>query len=349
LRNREAISQSRKKKFTNLIQVDFTESPAGFSYNFCMSNGSILPVAASASQTSQGAAQASSSPDVTELLKNFKAVLSLMVIEQTLSSLGSSASSSDPIAGMLGGNTGALGTSLSEQLLSQQIQNAFLNAAGTTIGSDADPVAANVLGSRAAASFHHINQFTAELQVGGDGRNADCGPASLVMALHQLGVSVAGETSGISDGKSIDLARLSMAASSAKDGLDSRGLRSDAEHSTYTNFSELTRGATAAGAKSNLVQASASSIQTALQHGASVIVSGTFTGKSPLPWTGDRGIDNATAPGHAGAHFVEVSSYDAATGLFTINDPARAQAHQVTASTLDYFMSGNAGALALSK
>ena len=197
--------------------------------------------------------------------------------------------------------------------------------------------------------FHHINQFQAELQVGGDGANADCGPTSLVMALHQLGLRVAGETSNSNDGDAVDLARLSMIADSARDGVDANGNRVDAEHSTYTNFGDLKRGAAAAGAKSQMITSSAAGIQSALQSGASVIVSGTFTGKYPLPWTGDRGIDNNSAPGHAGAHLIEVSAYDSASNTFTVQDPARNQALQVSASALEQFMAGNSGAMALWK
>jgi hypothetical protein len=44
----------------------------------------------------------------------------------------------------------------------------------------------------------------------GDGANSNCGPTSLVKALHKLGLYVAGETAASSDGEAVDLARLSM-------------------------------------------------------------------------------------------------------------------------------------------
>jgi hypothetical protein len=216
-------------------------------------------------------------------------------------------------------------SSLYEQLLAQQIQQEYLASSQST----------------------HINQFTADLAAGGDGTNADCGPASLVMALHDLGLRVAGETTTSSDSQAIDLARLSMASDSSEDGLDANGNRSEAEHNIMTDFNDLIRGVSAAGAKSQEITANASSIMHSLQEGAVVIVSGTFENKSPLPWTGDMDTDNQTAPGGATDHVVEVSSYDSFSKLFTINDPARNTSLQVSAATLERFMSGNAGALSV--
>jgi len=138
-----------------------------------------------------------------------------------------------------------------------------------------------------------------------------------------------------------------MASSSAKDGVDARGNRVESEHSTFTDFNDLARGAKAAGATTKRLTPDPTNIIQARKDGASVIVSGTFTGKSPLPWTGDRGSDNQSAPGNAGAHLIEVSAYDSETQLFTIHDPARKKAHQVSAAALKSFTAGNAGALAL--
>jgi hypothetical protein len=167
--------------------------------------------------------------------------------------------------------------------------------------------------------------------------------------LHQLGLRVAGETAESNDGEAVDLARRSMIGSGTRDGVDANGRRVEAEHSTYTNFNDLARGAAAAGAQSQVIKASAAGIRGALQGGASVIVSGTFTGKYPLPWTGDRGIDNNSAPGNAGGHLIEVSAYDASSNTFTVHDPARSGVVHVSAATLEQFMAGNAGAMALWK
>jgi hypothetical protein len=216
-------------------------------------------------------------------------------------------------------------SSLYEQLLAQQIQQEYL----------------------AASQTNHINQYVADLEAGGNGITADAGPTSLVMALHDLGLSVSGETSTTSDSEFIDLARLSMASDTAKDGLDADGNRSEAEHDIKTDFSDLARGASASGAKSQEITANASSIMHALQEGAVVVVSGTFEDKSPLPWTGDSGKDNKTAPHDVTDHMVEVSSYDSFSKLFTINDPYRNTSLQVSAATLERFMSGNGGAISI--
>jgi hypothetical protein len=129
--------------------------------------------------------------------------------------------------------------------------------------------------------------------------------------------------------------------------VDASGKRVNAEHDTFTNFNDLARGAAAAGVKSENLTPTASNIAQALQSGASVIASGTFAGKYPPPWTGDSGVDNQSAPGNATAHIIEIRSYDPSTGLFTINDPARHQPNLITATDLENFMSGNAGAMAL--
>jgi hypothetical protein len=289
-----------------------------------------------------------SSAEIKQIIQSFSDTLRILLLTQLMSSWNSS--SDNTLMNGAGGNSG-MGQmismiSLYEQMISQQVQNAAAetDAATTSLSS-----LVNTVSDSAQSTFHHINQFLAELQVGGDGRNADCGPTSLVMALHQLGLRAAGETSSSNDGEAVGLARRSMVTSSARDGVDANGNRVDAEHSTFTNFGDLARGAAAAGAKSQFIKASAAGIQGALQNGASVIASGTFAGKYPLPWTGDRGFDNNSAPGHATAHLIEVSAYDPSSNTFTIHDPCRVQAVQVSAAALEQFMAGNAGAMALWK
>ncbi len=197
------------------------------------------------------------------------------------------------------------------------------------------------------SSIGHINQFEADAANGGDGVNADCGPTSLVMALHALGLKVPGEDKANTQGEVIDLARTSMVSDPARDGLDESGQRSDSEHNTFTNFNDLIQGAKAAGATVTKLTPNAAAIRNALDSGAKVLVSGTFTGKTPVPWTGDRGVDAATAPGFATDHIVAVTGYDEKSGQFTVNDPARAKTFTVGSGTLMYFMEGNAGAIAL--
>ncbi len=130
------------------------------------------------------------------------------------------------------------------------------------------------------------------------------------------------------------------------DGFFDAARRSNAEHDSFTNFNDLARGAAAAGAKGTMITPSAASIQSALQSG-SVVASATFAGKYPPPWTGNLGFDNNSAPGNATSHLIEVSSFDPSTNTFTIQDPYRTNSNQVSASALERFMAGNAGALAL--
>ena len=235
-------------------------------------------------------------------------------------------------------------TQMDEQVLSSQVLSDFQNCRLENIG-----VALPVGDALDAANSVHINQFAAELQVGGDNLNANCGPTSLVMALHQLGLRVEGETADTTTGEAVDLARKSMAGAWYEDGVDAAGRRVDGEHNVFSDFVDLARGVTAAGAVSRRIKPETDQIIQSLQNGATVIVSGRFGGKYPLPWTGDCGSDNKTAPGFADQHLVQVSSYDSSTGLFTINDPARNSAHQVTAAVLESFMAGNEGALEIQR
>lgn len=193
-----------------------------------------------------------------------------------------------------------------------------------------------------------INQFEAEIMVGGDGANANCGPASLTMALRSLGLQVSGCGWASNPGEMVDQARESM-TSDWQDGIDGNGNRSEGEHNTFTNLSDIQRGAQAAGASTRRLDADPAAIRLALLSGDCVVVSGTFAGKNPLPWTGDRGSDNRTAPGGATGHFVLVSGFDPSLNTFVINDPARNSPLMVDAGTLTAFMQGNAGALAIGR
>nr|MBI9044015.1 C39 family peptidase [Anaerolineaceae bacterium] len=168
-------------------------------------------------------------------------------------------------------------------------------------------------------------------------------------ALDALDLAVSGEVGSLSDGERIDLARKSMVIDLNRDGIDIYGQRAESEHGTWTTFDDLKRGATEAGAISQVINAEVDDIQTALENGEKVIVSGTFLNKNPLPWTGDRGVDDFAAPGNATHHFVTISGFDAATNSFVVNDPARNNPMMVSAGKLSYFMQGNAGALSISK
>ena len=193
-----------------------------------------------------------------------------------------------------------------------------------------------------------INQFDAEKSIGGDGINANCGPTSLIMGLLALDPrsGVNSHYSRISH--AIDTARYVMVTDPSKDGVDNHGLRNEQEHNTFTNLDEIIRGALAFGAQATKIIPSATDISEALDRGAKVIISGSFIGKQPLPWTGDRGIDDNAPPGGATHHIVLVSGYDPKHG-FIVNDPARSAPLYVDGANLEYFMSGNAGAVAISR
>jgi len=269
--------------------------------------------------------------------KEFQQVLSAMMFSQSFSPFGGS----DTTQSMLGGNDilsplmFMLMSSMSSATLNGSLESNIFSSTYTNTN----------ISSLAQAQALQINQFDAELSVGGDGANANCGPTALTMALHGIGFAVAGETPASSDGQTVDLARRSMIKDSYRDGVDENGNRVEYEHNSYTNFTDLINGVRAAGAQGRLLEPDSESIRTALLRNSKVVISGTFAGKSPLPWTGDRGHDNQIAPGGATAHFVTVSGYDAQRDLFIINDPARRTPLVVTGSTLEAFMRGNAGAL----
>ena len=239
-----------------------------------------------------------------------------------------------------------------------ELQQAF-SALLAAQGSDSEPGGADALmsmlllklveridGGAAAltGSGTHINQFDAEISIGGDGRNADCGPASLVMALNAVGLSIG--NGNLTSGEAMVLARKRMVNDTSRDGVDVSGRYLASEHNNFTSLSEVRRGAQSAAARTQVLAPSAAGIREALLGGASVVVSGTFVGKA-LPWTGDRGTDNGTAPGGATAHIVAITGYDRYSGQFKVQDPARRGPVMVSAETLEAFMQGNAGALAI--
>jgi hypothetical protein len=193
----------------------------------------------------------------------------------------------------------------------------------------------------------HTNQFDAEISVGGDGANANCGPISLAIGLHALGIPVQGETILTNSGPSVDLARKCVVSEAARDGIGAGGQRIESEHSTWTNFEDLDRGARSAGAVTGRITSTATDIKESLMQGCIVIISGTLMGKYPLPWTGDQGVDNQGAPGNATGHIVVVTGYDSTSGKFIVNDSARREPLIVDVQKLDYFMQGNAGAISI--
>lgn len=196
----------------------------------------------------------------------------------------------------------------------------------------------------AVARFTHINQFEAEQQLG-DGRNTNCGPAALVMALRAVGRDIAGAAPGINDSQAVALARRAMATDPRRDGVTDSGQAAEFEVNNLTGLGEVQRGAQASGATALRITPSVESVRQALLRGASVVLSGTFAGKSPLPWTSD--YENAAGTSGAAGHFVAVTAYDANSGYFLVHDPASRTPLAVNGPMLEYFMRGNAGALAI--
>ncbi len=290
-----------------------------------MSNQGINPLSVSLTQEASYAPKPQNQP-VSDGV-DFQLLLTTMLLEQLGNPLGGQTSKNNDMSSILSLLMGALGDG---------------NGISGLLGEFINPVS-----SVDQAARLQINQFDAEKQVGGDGVNSNCGPTSLVMALRGLGLSLPGEASTGKVGELVDLARKVMTHDSGRDGVTGSGKRAEYEHNFYTDFDDMKRGARAAGASTRMIAEDAQSILSALKSGARVIVSGTFSGKSNLPWTGDRGPDNNGAPGNATKHIVTVSGYNQETGRFIINDPARRTPVEVTGAQLESFMSGNAGAMAV--
>lgn len=283
--------------------------------------------------------------DSSDPVGSFKEILEIMMPIMTLQSFSSSMGM-DSQSGQnnFGINLNLIMApvmmTLMEELMSKQLS-------ALDEGAQESEVAKLVeVGDLSAAKAIHVNQFEAERLAGGDGANANCGPTSLVIALRALGIDLAEAQSGGNAGTAVDMARQMMVADPARDGIGANGGRSEAEHSTWTNFGDLARGASAAGVENWPVTPDSHDIRKVLEEGGKVIISGTFTGKYPLPWTGDRGTDNSSAPGGATGHIVAVTGLDE-KGNFIVNDPARKTPLIVSGQTLDNFMSGNAGAMGL--
>jgi hypothetical protein len=321
------------------------------------------PLPVSNSKSLFNCASPSTAHAIDNTTHNFQQLLRSSLLAPVISS-PSDSDSSDSAAGLTGlMGSGSFGSGLMamsmllmlDTFFTLQTQSAYQSDDASS--PDASSALSNLPGNGTAAHsssslisgghVEHINQFDAAIADGRDGANSDCGPTSLVMALHQLGLRISGESGGNSAGELINLARKSMTNDASRDGVDASGNYVDWEHNSYTYFPDLEHGAAAAGAKSTRISATADSIAGALKSGRVVVASGTFAGKSPLPWTGDRGSDNSTAPGYATAHVIEISAYDSATRQFTVQDPARRTPIQVSASQLEAFLSGNAGALAI--
>ncbi|MDP1829548.1 MAG: SH3 domain-containing protein [Archangium sp.] len=216
-------------------------------------------------------------------------------------------------------------------------------------------------GAIADAKDIHINQFDAEKLVTdvngatGDGTNQNCGPAAVVIALRDQGLTIppVPGTTQTGDGADVQAARYwaYQGVDAAKDGVavgkdGALGFSSTkgGENSTITYFTELQNAVTAAGGKANwLDPANSSGVATALANGQSVVLSGNF-----LDEDGKGKTDVWARGGGAKEHVVAVTGMTA-DGRFILNDPALKQPVVVTAAQLDSFMSNNAGGLTVSQ
>lgn len=308
------------------IYLRFTETNAGISYNqnTMDSIDSLISMVGTGSHEFQVDTQVSASD---ESAQKFQELLQVMMLSSHMNE--SSSSSSEGVGSIFGSDMFMmpLVMNLMEQLMGMQLRDGL---------GEETPME--------AAALIQINQFEAELQVGGDGINANCGPASLAMAMRALGSA---PYYASMNGSLVDYARTLMIDESSRDGVDSNGSRVEWEHNAYTSLSEIAKGAVKAGLSTNRLSPSSTSIIRAIQSGAKVVVSGTFRGKNPLPWTGDTERDYNRSPGGATEHFILVSGYDERSGKLIINDPARQTPLSVYPFQLDRFMEGNEGALAI--
>ena len=113
----------------------------------------------------------------------------------------------------------------------------------------------------------------------------------------------------------------------AKDGLDDKGNRADAEHGTFTNTTDVITGAQAMGANAKNVN-TMNDITTEIQAGHPVVLAGNGT----FP-----------ASSYKDGHFVTVSGYNADTGTYTVNDPTGKGPVEVTKEQLEAYARGQGG------
>jgi hypothetical protein len=204
----------------------------------------------------------------------------------------------------------------------------------------------------------HINQFDAEPQVGGDGKNANCGPTSVVIALRDQGLElppIPGQPHNGTNGADIQAARFHMynGVDSARDGVELRDPNNpDAgyqyapmsgkgnENSQYTYFTEVDNAVSAAGGHSEYIGSDAASVAQALEDGKSVVLSGTFVEN------GTEKTDTWTRGGGAEEHVVAVTGVTE-DGNFIVCDPALRAPVIATPEQLEAFMRGNAAAMAI--
>ncbi|CAM4138346.1 C39 family peptidase [Corallococcus exiguus] len=211
----------------------------------------------------------------------------------------------------------------------------------------------------------YVNQFDAEKQVGDEtGRNANCGPASTLMALRNEGLvipSIPDITHDGSAGADVQAVRYwgNSETDPATDGVTTNEAGETVyalgwENSQYTGFEDVSNAVAAAGGSSKDVSADSASIRKAIESGMSVVVSGTFV---ETPAQASEGSEDAEPVlkgdtweqgGGATDHLVAVVGMEGDD--FIICDPASdcGTPIQVSAAELDAFMRGNPGAIGIS-
>lgn len=120
----------------------------------------------------------------TEATGDFKELMQMMIplfAMQTFTSMGSGSSSDsqNPFGFSFNSFITPIMLGLLEEIMSMELS-----------GQETDVLPDEGIESLEDARKIHINQFDAEISVGGDGVNANCGPTSLAIGLHVLGIPV---------------------------------------------------------------------------------------------------------------------------------------------------------------
>ncbi|NRD53475.1 C39 family peptidase [Corallococcus exiguus] len=210
----------------------------------------------------------------------------------------------------------------------------------------------------------YVNQFDAETQVGGDGRNANCGPTATLMAFLNEGLvipSIPGITHNGTAGADVQAVRYwgNTASDKGSDGVTTNAAGETVyslttENSQYTGFQDVKNAVTAARGSWAKVGANSESIKEAIDSGMSVVISGNFV---ETPAQAPEGSENAdpvlksdtwAQGGGAQEHLVAVVGVTP-EGNFIVCDPAVdvRTPIEVTPEELDAFMRGNAGAIGI--
>jgi hypothetical protein len=165
--------------------------------------------------------------------------------------------------------------------------------------------AATVLGVPDPNGFFVTQFYHERWNPHGPAGSANCGPASLAMALEAVGLQAPGVTAPENVEHVIDATRAAMGAH-----IDAAGRVGDA---ALTNITQVITGARAAGAECAWV--TFEGLDAELAAGRPVVAAG-----NPAVYNGDwqdRGIANSE---YDGGHFITITGKDAA-GNYLINDP----------------------------